>query len=184
MMVISIAGGLHNVVGLLRHEKPFDVFTRGEETMTLAEGCVVVPENVLWDVFKVMTETNKKIAALRNKARCRLYHLATPPPKEDGGFITARIGRYRDRLVAEAGLNHAATRLKLWKLEMRVLAHLCAHWSMQLLLPPAEAQTTEGFLKSEYYADDATHANAAYGELVLRQLEAVAAVISPVNETA
>jgi hypothetical protein len=183
-LVISIAGALHNGLGLLRHEKPFDVFAPGDESMTLAEGCLVVPEHALWDVFKVMTEPNKKIAALRNKARCRAYHLATPPPKEDGGFITARITRYRDRLVAEAGVNHAATRLKLWKLEMRVLAHLCSQWSIQLLLPPAETQTTEGFLKPEYYADDATHANAAYGELVLRQLEAVADVIAPVKETA
>jgi hypothetical protein len=184
VMVISIAGALHNGLGLLQHEKPFDLFTRGDETMTLAEGCVVVPENALWDMFKVMAEPNKKIAALRDKARCRVYHLATPPPKEDGGFIMARVVRYRDRLVAEAGVNPAATRLKLWKLEMRVLAHLCAEWTMQLLLPPAEAQTTEGFLKPEYYANDATHANAAYGELVLRQLEAVAEAISPVKETA
>lgn len=184
VMVISIAGALHNGLGLLQHQKPFDFFTGGDETMTLAEGCVVVPEKVLWDVIEVMTEPNKKIAGLRARARCRVYHLATPPPKEDGAFILAQAGRYRDRLVAEAGVNRAATRLKLWKLEMRVLAHLCGEWTIRLLLPPAEAQTTEGFLKPEYYANDATHANAGYGELVLRQLEAVAGATSPIPETA
>lgn len=184
VMVVSFAGTLHNGVGLLQHEQPFDFFSRGDETMTLVEGCVVVPENALWDMFKDMAERHKKIARLREKARCRVYHLATPPPKGDDAFIKARMTRYRERSVAEAGLNHAATRLKLWKLEMRVLAHLCGEWSMQLLLPPAETQTTEGFLKPEYYGNDATHANAAYGELVLRQLEAVAAAISPVKETA
>ena len=183
VMAISIAGTLHNTLGLLQHDKPFDLFTRGE-SMTLAEGRVVVPENALWDMFKGMAYPNKRIAALRGKARCSAYHLATPPPKEDGKFILARVARYRDRLVAEAGVNPAATRLKLWKLEMRVLAHLCAEWRMHLLLPPVEAQTPEGFLKPEYYADDATHANAGYGELVLRQLEAVAEATSPAKETA
>lgn len=184
MLVISIAGALHNGVSLLRHEKPYDLFTRGDENMILAEGCVVVPENALWDMLRVMTQPNKKIAGLRAKARCPVYHLATPPPKEDSAFIMARIVRYRDRLVAEAGVNHAATRLKLWKLEMRVLAQLCAEWSMHLVLPPVEAQTPEGFLKPEYYADDATHANAAYGELVLRQLEAFSVATALAKETA
>ncbi|HEX2873516.1 MAG TPA: hypothetical protein VHP33_19795 [Polyangiaceae bacterium] len=184
VLVISVAGALHNGIGLLRHEKPFDFFTRDDETMTPAEGCVVVPENALWDTFKIMAEPNKKITGLRAKARCPAYHLATPPPKEDNDFIMARVTRYRDRLVAEAGVNAAATRLKLWKLEMRVLAHLCDQWSIRLLLPPAEAQTAEGFLKPEYWANDATHANAAYGELVLRQLEAVVRAASRVQETA
>ena len=181
VMAISVAGTQHNILGLLQHDQPFDLFTRGEE-MTLAEGRVVVPEKALWDAFKGAAPT-KKIVALRGKARCAAYHLATPPPKQDGEFISARVARYRDRVVAQAGVNPAATRLKLWKLEMRVIAHLCAEWNMHLVLPPVEAQTPEGFLKPEYYGDDATHANAGYGELVLRQLEAVALEVAA-EETA
>ncbi len=184
MFVISILGTLHNVFGLLEHEKPFDLFSRGDETLSLAEGRVVVPENALWDMLKSNSERNKRIVDLRDKASCPAYHLATPPPKEDSGFIMARAARYHERLVAEAGVNLASTRLKLWKLEMRVLAHLCAEWTVQLVLPPAEAQTPEGFLRPEYYANDATHANAGYGELVLRQLEAVAEAKSPIKEIA
>jgi hypothetical protein len=183
VMVISIAGTLHNIIGLLEHDRPFDVFTRGDESMTIPEGRVVVPENALWDML-LGAMPSKKIAKLRGKARCSVYHLATPPPKEDEAFIMARAVHYRDRVVAEAGLNPAATRLKLWKLEMRALAHLCARWNMLVLPPPAEAQTPKGFLKPEYYANDATHANAAYGELVLQQLERVAGATSPVDETA
>jgi hypothetical protein len=183
VMAISLAGTLHIVLGLLEHDKPFDVFTPGDESMTLAEGRVVVPENALWDML-MGGMPSKKIDMLREKARCPVYHLATPPPKEDCEFILAWSVLYHGRVVAEAGLNPAATRLKLWKLEMRVLAHLCAGRSMSLMLPPVEAQTPEGFLKPEYYANDAAHANAAYGELVLRQLEAVAEATSPIEQTA
>lgn len=184
VLVISLAGTLHNSFGLLQHDERFDLFTPGDEAMTLAEGCVVVPENALWDAFKVTAEPNKKLVALRKKARCAMYHLATPPPKEDNGFIAARLARYRGRSAAEAGVNNASTRLKLWKLEMRVLAHLCGAWTLHFLPPPAEAQTSAGFLRPEYYGNDATHANDAYGELVLRQLEAVAQATSPAKETA
>lgn len=183
MMVISVLGTLHNVFGLLQHEQPFDLFSRDDEAMTLAEGRLVVPENALWDMFREANERNGSIAALRSKARCRVYHLATPPPKEDSEFIMARTARYHERSIAEAGVNLASIRLKLWKLEMRVLAQLFTEWNVHLVLPPAEAQTAHGFLKPDYYANDATHASAAYGELVLRQLEAAAAAISPVEES-
>ncbi len=185
IIAISILGTLHNIYGLLRHEQPFDVFDTGDETMALEEGCSVVPEKALWDMFKDTSEQyRKKTAALRSRAGCHVYHLATPPPKEDNEFIASRIKRYRGRSAAEAGVNHPSTRLKLWRLEMRVLAELCAEWTVRFLPAPAEAQTPDGFLKPEGYANDATHANAAYGELVLRQLEAVAEATSTARETA
>ena len=40
------------------------------------------------------------------------------------------------------------------------------------MMPPAAALDPEGFLARDYYANDATHANPPYGELVLREVEA------------
>lgn len=183
MLVLSILGTFHNIFGMLQHEQPFDFFSRGDETMTPAEGRLVVPENALWDTFRENNERNGSMAVLRSKGRGSVYHLATPPPKEDSAFIMARATRYNGRLLVEAGLNLASIRLKLWKLEMRVLAQLFTEWNIHLVLPPPEAQTADGFLKPEYYGRDATHANAAYGELVLRQLEAAATASSPAKES-
>ena len=43
--------------------------------------------------------------------------------------------------------------------------------NVTLLYPPKITLTSKGYLKPEYYANDATHANADYGELVLQQIE-------------
>lgn len=173
VVVLTIAGTLHNIFGLLRHEQPFDMFDLEEKETSLLDGTMLIPEKVLWDMFYTTAGKNKQIMALRDGASCPVYHLSTPPPKKDNQYIEARVVRYRERQVSEVGINSPCTRLKLWKLEMRVLKQLCTEWGMLLLPPPAGSQTAEGYLKHEFYADDATHANAAYGELVLQQLESI-----------
>lgn len=170
-VVLTIAGTLHNIFGLLRHERPFDLLDPEEKDGTILNETMLVPANVLWDLFHTKAGNNQLIKDLREAAYCPVYHLSTPPPKEDNQYIEARVVRYRERQVSEVGINSSCTRLKLWKLEMRVLEQLCIEWGMLLLPPPAGSQTAEGYLKHEFYADDATHANAAYGELVLKQLE-------------
>ena len=41
---------------------------------------------------------------------------------------------------------------------------------IELIKPPTDTVKKSGFLKEEFYANDATHANAQYGLLVLNQL--------------
>ncbi len=40
------------------------------------------------------------------------------------------------------------------------------------MLPPRRALDADGYLDRRYYANDATHANADYGELLLSSVEA------------
>jgi len=174
IIAIQLARTLHNIVGLLQHEQPYDIFVPGDETMTISEGMSVVPENALWDMFVSLAKDNKRVQQIRKAASCAVYHLATPPPKQDNKFIMDRAARYRERRVDAMGVAPAPLRLRLWKLEMRVLRYLCGEWGVEFVSAPQEALCPQGYLSPEYYADDATHANAAYGELVLKQLERIA----------
>jgi hypothetical protein len=173
VFAILLAGTLHNIFGLLQHDKPYDVFAPGDESLRLAAGASLIPENALWDMFVNVAKDNKRIQKIRKAATCAGYHLASPPPKRDNQYIMARAARYRDRLVEQVGVAPPELRLRLWRLEMRVVAQLCQQWGIGFLPAPQEAMDVDGFLKPDYYAEDATHANAAYGELVLRQLEGV-----------
>jgi hypothetical protein len=56
-------------------------------------------------------------------------------------------------------------------LQKRVLETLCEELNIELMLPPSVARDHRGFLASDYYANDATHANYFYGELLLREVE-------------
>jgi hypothetical protein len=58
----------------------------------------------------------------------------------------------------------------MWQLQVDVLRRLTEEWDVQLLPPPAQALDAQGYLAPAYYADDATHANAAYGELLIEQV--------------
>jgi hypothetical protein len=62
----------------------------------------------------------------------------------------------------------------MWHLQVDVLLKLTVDFNIGLLLPPDSTLTPLGFLDPAFYANDATHANAAYGELVLQQLEKLA----------
>lgn len=170
IVAISLAGTLHNIFGLLKHERPWD-FLLDRDNDEPAAGVMLIPHHTIRDAIRSTAINNKRISKIAGATRCRALHLSTPPPKADNDYINARAVRYRDRLVADTGINDPAVRLKLWLLEMRVLEELCAEWRIGFLPPPPGTQTVEGFLRPEYYAQDATHANAAYGEMVLQQLE-------------
>src|SRR5262249_38654735 len=126
------------------------------------------------DFFKSRMQAAERFKRLRTATTCRVCHLSTPPPKGDNAYVESRIrDRYRDRSVAEAGINAPGLRLRLWQIEMRALRAICIEQGVEFLEAPREALTTDGFLHPRYYADDVTHANEAYGELVVRQIEAV-----------
>jgi hypothetical protein len=177
MLVSAIGGNQHNVLGLVQHPTPFDMFDGAEQTATTQQGVACVPYRALWDLFetRLRTRDGPRFAELRHAAKCRVYHLAPPPPKSDEAHILERHETDFDRFgIVEKGVSPAALRLKLWKLHQLVLQHLCTESDIVLVSPPSEGFSPDGFLKREYYAGDATHANAEYGVLVLNHLEHIA----------
>jgi hypothetical protein len=171
VLIVMLAGALHNAVGFLRHDRPYDFFTPKDESKQIEEGVTIIPAHALADMFFNLSRRNPPLDEIRAAASCPVCHLATPPPKEDAEFLTRRVARYRERVVDDLSISPAALRLRLWQLEMQVLRQLCTEWRIGFVPAPPEATCRDGFLKREYYGEDAWHANAAYGELVLRQLE-------------
>ena len=68
------------------------------------------------------------------------------------------------------GPTPAALRLKCWQVQLDCLADLCRDQGIELLKPPQQGLTPQGYLAPRYYAKDVTHANRRYGEFVLRQM--------------
>jgi len=186
LIASTIGGNQHQVFGLVEHSVAFD-FIDLEGATNDSPPCVLIPYRTIWAVFEggLRGRDGQRLTTLREAAGRPIYHLTPPPPKESAEHILKRHETsFREAGLAAKGVTPAPIRLKLWRLQCAVLQSLCTEWDIHLLPPPEGTQTPEGFLKPEYYANDATHANAAYGELVLRQLDAVAEAISPVRETA
>jgi len=168
-LVMSFGGVMHNHVSLLRHREPFDVLAGDEEANDLP----IVTQSMLRHAFAHPTWCQRgKIEGFKAKTGARVVHLATPPPMADHEFIMQQRIYYRGVSFAEHGLNPASFRLKIWEIEMQTLAKVCEECGVGFLYPPEQARTAEGYLARDCYADDAAHANARYGRLVLEQLDA------------
>lgn len=88
-------------------------------------------------------------------------------------FTRHKYPWYRVRSVTEAGFERAETRLKLWKFEASITERWARSRNMSFVPALAAAFNDDHFLGRKYYYDDATHANAAYGALVVEQLKMI-----------
>ncbi len=169
MVVISILGTGHNILGLVRHSMPYTLFSRQSQILPDNEA-LVLPYAAMKQIFKEQMKKNKTISSIRKAVKCRLYHLATPPPKECNGFIADQTSKYRNNIVTEQTLNAPLTRLNIWRAEMEALEELCEEWGVTFVNPPTETITDKGFLRQEFYNKDATHANHLYGHRVISKI--------------
>jgi hypothetical protein len=165
VVALSVAGTCHNIMGLLQHDTPFDLLAPD-----MASKTVLVPFHVMYEQMLDHSRARRNILRFKQVTQARVYHLATPPPKEDEDYIRAKMMRYRGIALANAVLNPAPARLRLWQIEMDALSQACTEWGVDFAPVPEAARTSKGYLKPEFYGADATHANAAYGALVLDQL--------------
>jgi hypothetical protein len=173
-IVLSMIGGnQHAVFSTIQHPRKFD-FREPESDAATDDGAEIIPYRVLASFFEhgIRNRDGKSLEALRQATVARVVHIVPPPPKADNAFIQ----QYHESVFANEGITaHGVSsprlRLKFWALQKRLLEALCAELKIEVMLPPAAAVNQHGFLASEYYANDATHANHFYGELLLREVE-------------
>lgn len=173
-VVLSMIGGnQHAVLSTIQHPEPFDFFTPQAWGMPQPASCAVVPFKALEDAMTkgLRNGDAKSLRAIRQATAARVVHIIPPPPKADNAFIQGHHeSLFAGAGIATLGVSHPVLRLKFWMLQTLVLRRICRKLNIELLMPPRVA-VTEGFLKPDYYADDATHANWRYGERLLREIE-------------
>lgn len=175
--VASVMGGNHhNVLGLLRHPRPFDFRLSGEEGPPLDPDAEPVPE--------ALVRAALEDGLAHDFARLRLLagiagpfvHVESPPPVRDEGWVAeAADAFFRARGDEAMAVAPAGLRWRLWRLNSRIFRAMVEALGGRFMPVPAEAQDGDGFLLPEF-AGDATHGNAAYGEAVIRALERLPAL--------
>ncbi len=167
IVAVSYAGTFHNILGLLKHELPFDIAPKEN----YRDDTTLIPLNAMRAQLHDLNKNRTLIPNIKAATKASVYHIAPPPPKADEEFIKSRMKRYRGQFLDQFGLNPPSLRQKLWALEMNVLEGVCKDWGIGFVHAPSDALDEYGFLCRDFYGSDATHANSAYGKLVLRQLE-------------
>jgi hypothetical protein len=166
-------GNQHNYSFLFESDEPIRLHDCGERGRVVPASMV----SAFWEPSLGGIE-----AAVASARAEQVALLGTPPPKSDGGI---RAGLPHSpwfvEALAAAGesvqtirITPAAVRVGLWKILQADLAAVAARIGAVFVPVPDAAQAADGCLKPEYSAGDATHANGAFGALMLGGIEAAA----------
>ena len=173
LVAAASGGNVHNAFALIRHPRPFDFRLSGEDGPPLDPDAEPLTE--------AFVRAALEAGLIRDRIRLReikrhggeVIQLESPPPLADSAVIAAQADTYfRDQGVADRGVASPGLRYTIWRLHSRIVADYCAQLGLGFLPVPREARDEAGFLRPEY-AGDATHGNQAYGEAVIRSLEAL-----------
>lgn len=172
-VVLSMIGGnQHAVFSTIQHPQAYDFFA--PEGAAPDGQTEIIPYRVVADVFEhgLRKGDGKSLEALREATRAHVIHVIPPPPKADNAFIEQNHETlFAQNNLEEHGVSPPALRMKYWKLQTRILAQICEELRIEVMMPPSVTVGTDGFLRPEFYAQDATHANYQYGEKLMREVE-------------
>lgn len=170
--VSMIGGNQHAVFSTIQHPQQFTFLMPSDPHE--AKEAELIPYRALAQHFDagIRGRDGQSLAALRKATQARVVHLLPPPPKRDNAHILKHHeSKFAQDNIADLGVSAPELRMAFWRLQAQLLEELCAELNIEVLPPPSAALDSDGFLAPEFYASDATHANASYGELVLQQIE-------------
>jgi len=176
LVASMIGGNFHNTFGLIENVIKFDFPVPGEDDFVLANDRHLITFELMKHYFADVMNRGflRSIKEVRDHyAPVRFVHVCSPPPISDSEHIASHPGGvFKDKV--RLGVAPSRLRLKFYDLHTSVIADFCENEGIEFLLPPSEAVTDDGFLVKAYWMEDPTHANEAYGLLVLDQLQRIA----------
>lgn len=180
-IALSFMGNQH-VEHFMFLEKQFDFVLASNALLVVDHDVELVPELQARAVFQPsMRLLDTVLTSMLDTGGPRPIVLGTPPPKADNQAIRRGMQIHADfftKLASDHGLDPekaqlapACLRLKLWWLLQQMMRETAERLAVEFWPVSALAMTEEGFLRPEYWSEDATHANAAYGALMLDEYE-------------
>lgn len=169
-----IGGQVHQDIGMLEHERPFDLILPEAPHWPLQPGAEIIPAATLQaELRHRMRPYLELMADARSAISGPMYQLQSPPistldevPAEDPGF-TAMFGH--NRKISSPWL-----RRKLFALHSALVEEACKRLGIIFVPCPPESMDAEGFLLPGLNGTPG-HASPAYGALQLRQIRAILA---------
>ncbi len=174
---LSIRGNYHNVLGLIESPIPMSI---GDRDRGAVPGAVdsktrhFVPQSLMRAYMASILEDQSfshfgKLAAHFSEAQ--IFHLSPPPPCGDAAHVSAHPGIFRPRL--HLGVSPPSLRRKFFDIQTDLYREACERANITFVDVPKGATGEDGLMKRDYWNNDPTHGNAAYGRLVLNQINAL-----------
>lgn len=180
LIAIMWNGNQHHSSFLVRPDPPISVCDPAVPGGT-ESGATLVPRAMLAALWEPSFQQLRRALDLLVPER-RVVLLGTPPPKRQAEVL-ANLAR--EPWFAEAARAHGVSavdvtgeldRLRMWRIVQQRLREIAGDYGVVFVPGPADAVDGDGFLLAAFSADDATHANGAYGELLCDELERLVAL--------
>lgn len=173
ILVSIIHGNEHSGMSLLQHSTPYDFVDPADPNAALISGAQPVAYATVRRQMELALNPTVACLAMARALlpRIRLVHILPPPPIAAEARIRETPEVFRDQLM-HAGISPLAFRVKYHRLCANVLRSALAPYQVEILEPPDAATTSDGAIRDEL-AYGATHANEAYGALVMQQIAAL-----------
>lgn len=168
----AFGGNAHNILGMVQHPRPFDFILSSRPNLLLNEKVELVPEKIVEIAMTAQggfPETVWCLRAVRSMYSGRIVHIESPPPIKDVDYLRNYAGAFKEQFDIY-GISPPILRYKLWQLHSMLIKKECMMQNIEFIECPKEFMDEDGFLKSNGLAMDTTHANAEYGDSVIKQL--------------
>jgi hypothetical protein len=173
-VVASIGGNEYQFIGMVNHPRPFDFILPSAPELPLTGAEIVPVPAVRTTLRRQLAATFRCLELLRQQIELPMYQIESPPPIPDNQFLTEQQSPFSGK-IKEFGVAPAAFRMKLWLLQAELINEKCAELRIGYLRRPQKAVDAQGFMLRPGWRADGVHTNAWYGELVLEQLDQLAA---------
>ncbi len=169
-----VSGNEYHFIGLVNHPRRFDFMLPSHPELPLGAGVEIIPSDLMRQALQSqMGYALAVLAALARSVPCRIWHVQSPPPLADNEYILLHPTHFAEQ-VAEHGVSPPSLRMKLWLLQSEIYCSHCEAAGIGFLPTPEAALDPDGFLDRRGWLPDPAHASNWYGELVVRQLDALA----------
>lgn len=165
-----IHGEEHIHLALRERPDPFDFDLPERPDLVMLPGRQVLPLPIIEQhVAHQLEKTRAILMAIRaTQPELRVVNVVCPP--------TIRTERWDPgpgvANPEKLDMTPLSVRLKVYLVYQRLLRQAAADCGIECLLPPPETVSEQGYLRDEF-AGDSVHGNKAYGELVVRQMNAL-----------
>lgn len=173
VVILSMGGSVHIVLGLLNHPQPFAIGDPLVGRIPSDPARSFIPLDAMREVFasalSVVFAQADQIHAMYPGVPS--IYVQAPPPISDEAHIRTYAKSFEEKL--HLGVSPPDLRMALYALQCRAYAQQAAKHMAGILQAPIAALTPEGFLDPDFAAKDPVHGNAAYGRLVVDQISAL-----------
>lgn len=171
-----IGGNAHNALALVRHPRGYDFrLSEGGAGPPPEPDAEPIPEALVRAALEARLEVDFRRMRLLRALIGPFVHIESPPPLRDDALIREMADAwFREQGVETLGVAPAGLRWRMWRLNSRLFRAEAERIGCSFLAVPAAVHDGDGFLRPELAAD-ATHGDAAYGELIIQAIEALPA---------